>query len=124
MKAGDIVKVVKQPSNQFADIVGEVGFIEEIAGDLAQITTFESDGRCGGSGSVPLRCLRPETGARWREAKRKFDDDLEQYARRIEDYDRRFKAHLAVVAKNYGVTPAVARSIHAEIEAWVDNQRP
>lgn len=122
MKVGDIVRIVTQPGNQWTHLVDEVGYIEEIAGPFASIETFTTDGRGAGMGTVPLICLKSETGAIWVRAKRLLDEERERYQAKVLDYDRRFKEMIAHVATKYKVTSEVAYEIYVELDYWKDQQ--
>lgn len=56
MIVGDRVLIARQPWNQCVQLVGEVGTIREIEGDLAEVHTDAH-----GFGTVPLACLNPLT---------------------------------------------------------------
>jgi len=60
IKVGDKVLIAKQPSNQWATLVGEKGIVENIYGDFADITTYRGDDWyvIQGTGTVPLDCLK------------------------------------------------------------------
>ena len=64
-KAGDIVRVVVQPENQWVSLVDVVGFINEIAGDKASIYALNLQGLVMGAGTVSTSCLVHESAPEW-----------------------------------------------------------
>jgi len=74
MKKGDLVRIAKQPPDLLPQVVGEVGFIEEVLEGYASFQGLKTTGDRSGCGSVPLDCLVPETSSGWIEARRLFDE--------------------------------------------------
>jgi hypothetical protein len=62
MQANDLVMVIKSPPHFYVNIAHEVGFIEEIQErdgvKYALFYALQPGGRCSGTGSVPLDCLK------------------------------------------------------------------
>jgi hypothetical protein len=114
----DIVRVVEQPKNQIVGLVDEVGYIEEIQGEYANIQTMYPDGRRSGCGSVPLKCLAPEPGEQWKRAKEKIEAADAKYLAEAEAYSARWNDNLAKVAAKYRVSVETARAIHEELASF------
>ena len=115
---GDIVRVVKQPSDMYVCIVGWVGFIDSLHenGTHALISTLKVDGSVGGCGTVMLDCLAPESAPHWVEAKRLYDENL---ARMLEVYrarTERINARIAEIAKKHYLIVDEVVSIHEDVE--------
>lgn len=115
---GDIVRVVKQPTDMHARILGEVGFIESLHenGTHAGFCALKITGEVGSCGTVMLDCIAPESAPRWVEAKRWHDDNL---ARRLEEFrarTERINARIQEIAKKHLVSFDEATEIHEEIE--------
>jgi hypothetical protein len=122
VKEGDIVRVVKprpRMGGVFIDILNEMGWIEEIQ-ELdgvawAQIQTLKLDDGCGGCGGVPLDCLALEPAPEWHAAKARRDARFEKDRQEGLERTRRWNAHVAAVADKHGVSPDVAKKIHADL---------
>lgn len=63
----DVVRVVRQPTMQFASLVGKRGYIDELNDPPthAEIVCLTQDGEPDGRGAVPLESLEIETDSRW-----------------------------------------------------------
>jgi len=126
---GDLVKVVKQPPNQHVHLVGEVGFIDEIAdckeGDIpyAQIQTLRLErpsfagghSSLGGCGAVPLDCLKPETQQCWIDAKRKHDEHIAEVRAEGEAFSRHVNEGIAKIAEKHGLSVEEVETISSEV---------
>jgi len=122
MQVGDIVRVVKQPPNQIAHIVGEVGFVNQIDStgkfgreEWIDFMALKLNGELSGCGAVPGDCVELETSPEWAEAKVKYDRLREQSLEESRAYNERFKAGVAEIAERHGLTPEVVRQIHEEV---------
>jgi len=122
MREGDVVRVVKPrpvTGGVFIDILGDVGWIEEVMDvdgvPWAQIQTLHLDGSPSGCGGIPLDCLALETAPQWREAKDKRDARFERDRQEGLERAKRWHDRVARVAARHDVTPDVAAAIHADL---------
>lgn len=117
-KVNSIVRVASQPANQCAQIKGQVGYIQEIDGDMCLIRALNLDGSTAGEGSVPLSCLAICNDSQWANAKRshetQFDVLFDQYQRRTEAWHRLIKN----VAKKHGISEQAVKEIHDELNSF------
>lgn len=123
MQVDDIVRVVKQPPNQIAKLVGEVGFVNEIdsTGKFAReewidFVALKLNGDMSGCGAMPSDCLALEPAPEWAEAKRKYDAMRERMFAESQAFNERFKASIAEIAERHELTPELVRQIHEEVE--------
>lgn len=131
-KLYDLVRVKKQPSNQFVQLAGEIAVILEVFSsepDYVQIGTLSLDGavEIQGQGTVPIDCLEPadesNTTAPWRAAhavwkQHMLEIDLAnaQEEQRAQKRDRIKKQRLAKIAKKHGIKPEQLTEILRDVE--------
>lgn len=115
---GDIVRVVKQPSDMLPHIVGEVGWIESLHenGTHAGFNALKVDGSISGCGTVALDCLAPERAPHWVEAKRLHDENLDRMLEESNARMARINARIQEIAKKHSISVDEASAIHEEIE--------
>lgn len=121
MKIGDVVRIAFQPDNQFMDLVGQRGHIEEIQGQYLRLETFSQDGRATGGGTVTMRSVVPENDPSWAYAKEVLDQERARVLKAAEDRQRLWLAHVNHVATKNGVTAAQVIAIRqdlARLEGW------
>ena len=123
MKVGDIVRVWKQPRDLPAQIIGNVGFIEEMVVDRARLQCFRRDGSISGGGCIPIECLALEESPKWLEGKRLFDDRMRKSQNASERFSERLYAKEVELANRFGITSKDVNVIHSEIQSmWSDYQ--
>lgn len=101
-KVGDIVKVVRQPEkiNSHINMISTVGFIEEIVGDIAQISVLPN----GGGGGVDLDCLELETGEDWKLCKKQNEDRINSALKESMARAKIFKKKMEKIAKKHSIS--------------------
>lgn len=115
MQTGDVVCVVQQPANLLPQIVGDVGYVEQVKGDYAQIQTLHLDGSLAGTGSVPIACLAPENRQEWVQAKTLHDAEKRRLRKEGQTFSDRVNAKRAELADRYGITVDAVSTILQEI---------
>ena len=125
LEEGDIVRIERQPKNQFAMVEGLVGFIEEMRDGMAQVLTLTTTGKPQGGGTIPLDCLVALKGDPvWEKAKATYDAQIRGLYQPSLVYSRGFKAMLADVGAKHGLTADQVRTIYDEIGAWEQGNNP
>jgi len=82
-KEGDLILIARQPTNQFVQLVGEKGYIEEV-GDGSDgkfyynVRTLTERG-LGGAGTVPEDCLEPCETTELRRMKEGYDRQQQRH---------------------------------------------
>lgn len=123
IQVNDVCRIVRQPSNQIVKLVGEVGFIEEILDDWANIQTLKLDGSIAGVGSVPLSCLEKETDPRWLKAKELRDQYLNQLMAEGLERGKCWQNKLAEVAERFSLTKEKVETIYSELRSFAEYMR-
>ncbi len=127
MKVGDTVQVIRQPTNQCVHLVGTVGVIEEMAGEVASIQAYEQGEGCHGGGVVPLSCLRlidlpwlNEAHAAW---ERQIQAHIEWSDKKNQEDAERFRAAIAKAAKELGITQDQVELAYRKIVKAIANAK-
>ena len=112
MRKGDTIRVAKQPSNQWVGIVGEVGVIDEIKDDYAQIDTFDlKRQKQSGSGSVPIDCLEPYSDSRLRAALETREREMAATLAACEARQKKWSELVRKVATENGISCELAEKV-------------
>lgn len=114
---GDLVRVATNPKGA-PDILGYVGFVDEVKDDWVSILALHPDGSIRGGGSMPAEHLVPETRPEWVEALAKYHTKREAYARECQERQTRWVKCLAECAAKHGVTPAIALEIYNDLQKF------
>jgi hypothetical protein len=114
---GDIVRVVLQPSDMLAHIVGEVGYIDNMSTTHAMFNGLRLNGSRSGCGSVNLNCLELETSPNWRLAKEILDANLAQRLVESKERTERYHARMAELSAKYGISVENIEALYSDIEA-------
>jgi hypothetical protein len=115
LQVGNLVRVVRQPSNQIVQLVGDVGVINEILNDMADITTIHLDGSAAGCGAVPLFCLEAEARPEWTLAyERKLVNDA-RVEREYNAFQAHMRAGMAEISRRFGLPEETCREIHLAV---------
>lgn len=123
IQVGDVCRIVQQPTNQIVRLVGDVGFIEEILGEYANIQTLKLDGSIAGAGSVPLSCLQKETDPRWLKAKELRDQYMDKLMAEGLERGKRWQNKLSEVAEKNSLTKEQVETIYSELSSFAEYMR-
>lgn len=118
MEVGTIVRIIKQPHNQVASLVGEVGFIEKFRDDapgLCDFQGFSLEGRRTGWGTVPVACLRAETDPAWVIALTKLQAEDKRYETEILARSEKYNTAVKHLAGEHGISEDAVRGIYETI---------
>ena len=98
IQEGHVVRVVEQSQtvNNFINMVGMVGFVEELqefeGEKLVYFHELKLDDGCGGLGSIPVSCVKPVdpvADAEWVRAKERHDEHIDNLMREAEERTER-----------------------------------
>lgn len=123
LKSGDLCRIIQQPSNQIVRLVGNVGFIEEVLDDYANIQTLKLDGSIAGVGSVPLCCLQQENDPQWVKAKELRDQQFNQLMIEGLERGKRWQTKLTEVAEKNSLTKKQVEAIYSELNSFHEYMR-
>lgn len=119
MKVGDIVKIVKQPSNLLPKVVGSVGYIDEIVDDIDFVgfIGLNLDGSYSSAGSIPLDCLEFEHGVEWKKAKDIRDEKVKLYLEESIKSNELINNQVKSIAEKYNLSEDIIRSIYKDMDS-------
>lgn len=124
----DFVTIIRQPSNQCVNLIGQHGIIDKISGDYAQITAYNthSDGSTsfGGGGAVPLSCLEINHDEKIKLDYKKHIIKQDNYAKSIIDYSNKFNQYIEEIAKKYNLTSDDIKTICQLIDNFEGKNNP
>ena len=123
MKVDDVVKIVRQPSNQHIQLVGTIAFIQEIDKDRVSVIALRSSGETMGMGTVPLDCVELETDPKWLAAKKAYDRRMGALFAEYEERTNCYNKVVQAVAKKYKVSKKTAKKIHDTLSNWEEYYR-
>lgn len=118
-KEGDRVRIARQPSNQWVQLVGEVGLIEEIRGGLCNIQTFSTNGTSGW-GTVPLDCLEPYRSPLLEQKIAERQADLDRVRRQCEARQRDWQKLVGDTAAEFSLPTDTVATILRRGREWRD----
>jgi len=119
-REGDMVRIVRQPPNQWAQVVGEVGFVDEVLFEpYVQVQCLRIGGARSGCGGVPDDCLEAVTDPLWIAAKEAYQKEIERNIEESRKFAERVDARIEAIAARHGVTPETAEAIHREIRDFI-----
>jgi len=101
-KVGDRVRIARQPGNQWVGLVGEVGVIEEIHGDLCNIQAYNENGTSGW-GTVTLDCLEPYQSPILEQTITRRQAELDRLRREIEERQKRWQKFLTDLSVEFSL---------------------
>ncbi len=115
--AETLVRVARQPENQFVGLVGEVGFVYEVQkGDLREVYTLRVDGSMGGCGSIPVSCLQDASSdADVVRRKGLYDVERAAYLTTTVERSAKIRAGLSALALKYLLPVDIIRQLHSEV---------
>lgn len=116
MKINDIVRIFKKPGGMNADVVGQVGYIEEIQEGYAMFQGLTLDGRSSGSGGIPVVCLVLETSKEWKNAYDVYTAKINKNIKNAETISSCVNEMLEEIGKKYNLTGQQIWDIKQEVD--------
>ena len=119
LQVGDIVRISRQPHDLLVQVVGEVGYIEEIKGEHSVFVGLRRQGGLSGSGTVPLSCLDPEPDPLWPPLKAQHEAHVETLVAESRAFNQRLHEKEVELGTRYGIAPEAVQDIYKTIsDMW------
>ncbi len=115
MKAGDIVRITRQPPNHWVPLKNKVGYITVLEDDTAEVSTMEAGKGVTGSGWIPLDCLVPESGEKWKKCKEQVYARMDALAQRWREAKNRRELLVSSLAIKHRITKEAVEDIFQEM---------
>lgn len=114
----DIIKVIKQPKDLMAQILGEVAYVNEINADYISIRVINKDGTRGGGGWIPMACVEIENDPIYKVYKKAFDDADEKLYQDGLKRHKKWMEFVETIAKKYEVPSEKALKMFNEMSKF------